>query len=87
MDLAGVQRLICSLPAASRLHSLTTRHLTAQLSSFRLAGWSVSDRRQIQRVSDGTLTQTILAPGLTTTPERVEARVHRDRAGVCCVRA
>ena len=30
MDLAGVQRLTCSLPAASRLHSLTSRHLTAR---------------------------------------------------------
>lgn len=87
MDLAGVQRLTCSLPAVTRMYSLTTRHLTVRPSSFRLAGWSVSDRRQIQRISDGTLTQTILAPALTTTSERVKARVHRDRACVCCVRA
>ena len=41
-------------------------------SSFRLKAWSVSDRRQIQRVSDGSLTQAILAPALTTSPERAE---------------
>jgi hypothetical protein len=28
MHLVGIQRLECSLPAASRLHSLTSRHLT-----------------------------------------------------------
>jgi hypothetical protein len=52
-------------------------------SSSGLEGWSVSDRRQVQRVSDGTLKQTVLAPGLTTSPERAEACDHRDRAGVC----
>ena len=41
-------------------------------SSFRLKAWSVSDRRQIQRVSDGSLTQAVLAPTLTTSPERAE---------------
>jgi hypothetical protein len=41
-------------------------------SSFRLKAWSVSDRRQIQRVSDGSLTQAVLAPALTTSPERAE---------------
>jgi len=51
--------------------------------SFRLEGWSVSDRHQVQRVSDGTLSQTVLAPALSTSPERAEACVHRDRAGVC----
>ena len=41
-------------------------------SSFRLKAWSVLDRRQIQRVSDGSLTQAVLAPALTTLPERAE---------------
>ena len=35
-------------------------------------GWSVSDRRQIQRLSNGTLTQTVPAPASTTSPERGE---------------
>lgn len=30
MHLVGIQRLACSLPAASRLYSLTSRHLTAR---------------------------------------------------------
>ena len=30
MHLVGIQRLACSLPTASRLHSLTSRHLTAR---------------------------------------------------------
>ena len=81
MDLAGVQRLTCSLPAASRLHARTTRHLTTRPSSLRLVGlpvrgtqtgWSVSDRRQIQRFSNGTLTQTVPAPASTTSSERAE---------------
>lgn len=85
MDLSGVQRLTRSLPAVSRLHSLTTRHLTLQPSSFCLEGWSVSDRGQIPCLSNGTLTQTVPAPALTTTPERVGGGVHRACAGVCCV--
>ena len=32
MHLVGVQRLACSLSAASRLHTLTSRHLTARSS-------------------------------------------------------
>jgi hypothetical protein len=81
MHLAGVQRLTCSLPAASRLHSLTSRHLTARPSSLRLVGlpvrgtqigWSVSDRRQIQRLINSTLAQIAFAPGSTTSPERSE---------------
>ena len=32
MHLVGIQRLACSLPAASRLPSLTSRHLTARSS-------------------------------------------------------
>ena len=35
-------------------------------------GWSVSDRRQIQRLSRGTLTQTVPTPASTTSPERAE---------------
>jgi len=83
MDLASVQRLTCSLPALSRLHShthnSTPNHAAIIFSAGRLA---LSDRRQIQRVR-----QTVLAPALTTSPERAEARVHRDRAVVCCVLA
>ena len=30
MHLVGIQRLACSLPAVSRLHSFTSRHLTAR---------------------------------------------------------
>jgi hypothetical protein len=41
-------------------------------SSFRLKGFSVSDRWKIQRVSDSTLTQAVPAPALTTSPERAE---------------
>ena len=96
MDLAGVQRLTCSLPAASRLHARTTRHLTTRPSSLRLVGlpvrgtqtgWSVSDRRQIQRFSNGTLTQTIPAPASTTLPERAEdTRPSRPCVRLLCPR-
>ncbi len=30
MHLVGIQRLACSLPAASRFHPLTSQHLTAR---------------------------------------------------------
>lgn len=52
------------------LHSLTTRHLPACLSSLRLVGRFVSARRQIQRLSNGTHTQIAPAPTSTTSPER-----------------
>ena len=73
MDLAGIQRLTCSLPAVSRLHSFTHNSIpTIRPSSFRLKGWSVSDRRKIERVSDSTLARAVPAPALTTSPERAE---------------
>jgi hypothetical protein len=88
MDLAGVQWLMCSLSSLSRLHSLThnsTPNHAAIIFSFgRLVrpGPAADTARQRRY-----LRQTVLAPALTTSPERAEARVHRDRAGVCSVRA
>ena len=72
MDLAGVQRRAPCRPSLVCTHSRTSRHLTMRPSSFRLKAWSVSDRWQIQRVSDGSLTQAVLAPALTTSSERAE---------------
>jgi hypothetical protein len=65
-------RRITSAHAAFSLHSLTTRHLTARPSSLRLVGRSVSSRRQIQRLSNGTLTQTVPNPASTMSSERSE---------------
>jgi hypothetical protein len=84
MDLAGVQRLTCSLPAVSLLHSLThnskPNHAAIIFSS---KGLVRPGPAQVQRVSDGTLTQTVHEPASTKSPERAEACVHLDRAGVC----
>ena len=48
MDLAGVQRLTCSLPTISRLHSNTAQFKTKSCGHhlFVWMGWSVSDRHQ-----------------------------------------
>jgi hypothetical protein len=88
MDLASVQRLTCSLPALSRLHSHThnsiPNHAAVIFSSGRLVplGPAADTARQRRH-----LRQIVLAPALTTSSERAEVRVHRDRAGICCVRA
>jgi len=58
---------------APDLHSLTFPSLTARPSSLRLVGRSVSARHQIQRLSNGTFTQTAPAPASTTSPERSNA--------------
>ena len=96
MHLVGVQRLACFLLAGSRLHSLTSRHLTARPSFLRLVGppvrgtqtgGSVSDRCQIQRLSTSTLTQTVPAPASATSPERAEdTRPLRPCARLLCPR-
>lgn len=54
-------------------HSHTTRHLTARHSGRPLVGWSVSARRQIPRLSNGTLTQTSPDPASITPLERSTA--------------
>jgi len=65
-------RRITSAHAALSLHSLTTRHLTARPSPLRLVGRSVSSRRQIQRLSNRTFTQTVPNPASTMSSERSE---------------
>jgi len=73
MDLAGVQRLKCSLPAVSRLHSLThnstPNHTVIVFSSEGLVrlGPAADTTRQRR-----TLTQTVLASAFTTSPEWAE---------------
>ncbi len=83
-------RGITSEHTALLLHSLTTRHLTARPSSLRLVGRSVSSRRQIQRLSNVTLTQTVPNPTSIQPRPRLlkgpRACIHHDRACVCCVR-
>jgi len=89
-----------SAHAALSLHSHTTRHLTARPSSLRLVGLpvrgtqtgrSVLARHQIQRLSNGPLTQTVPNPASTQPRPRhlkgLRTCVHHDRACVCCVRA
>ena len=74
MDLAGVQRLTCSLPAVSRLHPLTHNSTPNHAAIIFSSGGLVRlGPAQVQRFSDGTLTQTVLAPASTTSPERSEA--------------
>ncbi len=86
-------RRITSAHAALSLHSLTTRHLTARPSSLPQVGGSVSSRRQIQlqRLSNGTLTQTVPNAGSTQPPRRPlkgpRTCIHHDRACIGCVRA
>jgi len=65
-------RRITSAHAALSLHSLTTRHLIARPSSLRVVGRSVSSRRQIQRLSNRTFTQTVPNPASTMSSERSE---------------
>ena len=69
MDLAGVQRLTCSLPAVSRLDSLTHKstpnHAAIIFSSEGLV-------RLGPAADTGFLTQAVLAPALITSPERAE---------------
>jgi hypothetical protein len=56
-------------------------------SSFRLKAWSISDLRQLQPVSDGSLTQAVLAPALTTSHERAEdTRPSQLRGRLLCLR-
>lgn len=80
-------RRITSAHAALSLHSHTTRHLTARPLSLRLVGLSASVRRWIQRLSNGTLTQTVPNPPPTQLRPRLlkgsRKCVHHDHV---CVR-
>jgi hypothetical protein len=86
-------RRITSAHAALSLHSLITRHLTARPSSLPQVGGSVSSRRQIQlqRLSNGTLTQTVPNAGSTQPRPRLlkgpRTCIHHNRACIGCVRA
>jgi hypothetical protein len=85
-------RRITSAHAVLSLHSLTTRYLTARPSSPQVGG-SVSSRRQIQlqRFSNGTLTQTVPNAGSTQPRPHLlkgpRTCIHHDRACIGCVRA
>ena len=78
------------LPAGGLPFALTYAQLdtyTVRPSSFRLLGWSVSDHRQIQRLSNGTLTQTVSTPASTTSPEMAEdTRPSRPCVPLLCSR-
>jgi len=74
-------RRITSAHAALSLHALTTRHLTTRPSSLRLVDLPVRGTLvsryvlflyQIQRLTNGSLAQTLPNPVSTTTPERSE---------------
>jgi hypothetical protein len=74
-------RRITSAHAALSLHALTTRYLTTRLSSLRLVGLPVLGTlvsryvlslHQIQRLTNGSLTQTFPNPALTKSPDRSE---------------
>lgn len=56
------------------LHS-QLRHQSARPSRLRLVDWSVSARRQIPRLSNGTLTQNGPDLASITSPERSERRM------------
>jgi hypothetical protein len=75
-------RRITSAHAALSRHALTTRHITTRPSSLCLVGPSVRGTlvsryvlslHQIQRLTNGSLTQTFPNPASTTSPERSEA--------------
>jgi len=75
-------RRITSAHAALSLHTLTTRHITTRPSSLCLVGLPVRGTlvsryvlslHQIQRLTNGSLTQTFPNPASTTSPERSEA--------------
>ena len=74
-------RRITSAHAAFSLHALTTRYLTTRPSSLRPVGLPVRGTlvsryvlslHQIQRLTNGSLTQTFPNPASTTSPERSE---------------
>src|SRR5438132_13570218 len=74
-------RRITSTHAALSLHALTTRHIITRPSSLCLVGLPLRGTlvsryglslHQIQRLTNGSLTQTFPNPASTTSPERSE---------------
>ena len=89
-------RRIRSAHAAVSLQALTTRQITTRSSSFRLMGLPVRgmlvsryvlSQHQIQRLTNGSLTQTFPNLASTTSPERSEdMRPSRPCLSLLCSR-
>ena len=89
MDLAGIQRLTCSLPAVSRLHLRTHNSTPTPCGHHLFVCWAGPSRTSVRFSVSATAPSRRPFP-LQPRPRHLKwlrTRVHRDRACVCCVRA